>query len=177
MKILILSPLFPPDVGAPAPYAKELMSRLKAHSVSALIYGYLPESVDGVSIAAIDKRTWLVRRLVTYTKALAQASKEADLIVVNNAPSVELPVFLVSLFRKNTIVLCESDPLALKASKKGFYKLLHTLIIRRAKKIIILPEETVYLTPERLPFTNVADLASVAQNEWWDTHLLELTTI
>jgi hypothetical protein len=177
MKILILSPLFPPDVGAPAPYVKALMSRLKEHALTGLIYGYLPESVAGVPITAIDKRTWVVRRLVAYTKALVHARRDVDLIILNNAPSVELPMLLVSLCTKNTIVLCESDPLALKASSKGFYKLLHTLLIRQVKKVIILPVEAAYISPEQLPFKDVDTTVVSTQNNWWHNHLHELTTI
>ena len=177
LKILILSPLYPPDVGAPAPYVKALMSRLKEHTVTGLIYGYLPESVAGVTITAIDKRALVVRRLVAYTKALVHARKDVDLIILNNAPSVELPMLLVFLFTKNTIVLCESDPLAHNASSKGFYKLLHTLLVRRSKKVIILPTESIYIPPEQLPFKDVDTTAVSTQNNWWHNHLHELTTI
>ena len=177
MKILILSPLFPPDVGAPAPYVKELLRRLKGHDVTVLIYGYLPELVPGVQMMAVDKRTWVIRRLVSYTRALLHARTEADLIIVNNAPSVELPMLLVSLVTRNTIVLCESDPLALRASKKGFYKVLHAQIIRRSKKVIVLPKETLYTAPERLPFETVDGEVIQAQDIWWKNHCIELTTI
>lgn len=177
MKILILSSLFPPDVGAPAPYAKELMSRLKGHTVTGLIYGYLPESVQGVHITAVDKRTWIVRRLFLFTTALMQARKETDLIILNNAPSVELPMLLVSFFTKNTIVLCESDPLARQASKKGLYKLLHTLLVRRCKKVVVSPKEAHYTTPEQLPFVEIDPKLMHTLNDWWNTHLQELTTI
>ncbi len=177
MKILILSPLFPPDVGAPAPYVKALMCCLKGHTVTGLIYGYLPESVEGVSITAIDKRTWVVRRLIAYTKALVQARRDVDLIILNNAPSVELPMLLVSLCSQNTIVLCESDPLAIKSSSKGFYKLLHALLVRRSKKIITLPNETIYTAPEQLPFNTVDTLVTDIQNKWWHDHINELTTL
>jgi hypothetical protein len=177
MKILILSPLFPPDIGTPAPYTKELMRRLKGHIVTGLVYGYLPESVESVTITAVDKRTLIMRRLITYTKALVYARRDVDLIILNNAPSVELPMFLVSLFTKHTIVLCESDPLALKASSKGFYKLLHTILIRRSKKVIVLPDETIYTTPEHLPFRDVDTSITDIQNKWWHDHLHELTTI
>ncbi len=177
MKILILSPLFPPDVGAPAPYVKELLRRLNGHDVTTLMYGYLPESVPGVQMIAIDKRTGVIRRLVTYATALMRARTEADLIILNNAPSVELPMLLVSLLTPNTIVLCESDPLALKASRKGFYKLLHTLMVRRCKKVVVLPEETMYMIPELLPFLSIDTEAVAKQNSWWTKHCIDLMTI
>ena len=177
LKILILSPLFPPDVGAPAPYTKELLRRFMGHEVTALIYGYLPESVPHVKVTAIDKRTWVVRRLIAYTKALVNARKDVDLIILNNAPSVELPLLLVSLFNKNTIMLCESDPLAYKASSKGLYRILHGLMVRRCKKVVVLPEEAVYMTPERLPFETIDTEVIQKQDTWWKNHCIELTTI
>lgn len=177
MKILVLSPLFPPDVGSPAPYVKELLYRLRAHEAEALIYGYLPESVPGVSITAIDKRTWVIRRLISYTRAIIRSRAKVDLIILNNAPSTELPMFLVSLFTPNTIVLCESDPLAYKISNKGLYTLLHKLTVRYVKKIVVLPEETLYKTPEKLPYNSVDSEVAQRQDAWWTAHIKELTII
>lgn len=177
MKILILSPLFPPDVGEPASYVKELMRRLEGHSVEALIYGYLPESVPTVQITAVDKRSWVLKRLFTYTRSLFKAQASAEIIILNNAPSIELPLLFVSLFYKRRIILCESDPRASKAAQSGFYKTLHTQVKKRCVKVITLPDQSVYNAPETLPFSEPNPTLLQARASWWSVHVKELTII
>lgn len=177
MKILILSPLFPPDVGEPASYVKELTRQLEGHTVEALIYGYLPESVPTVRITAVDKRSWLLKRLFTYTRALFKAQARAEIIILNNAPSIELPLLFVSLFSKKRIILCESDPRASKAAQSGFYKTLHAQVKKRCVKVITLPEQAVYNAPETLPFSAPNTTFLQARALWWSAHIKELTTI
>ena len=121
MQLLLLAPLFPPDTGDPAEYTKELCMRLQGHGVTALIYGHLPEAVLGAKIVAVDKRQWLPKRLFSYTLALYKHVRTADVVIVNNAPSTELPLLLVSLFLPVKIILCESDMLAQKSA--AFHRL------------------------------------------------------
>lgn len=178
MKILILSPLFPPDVGDPANYCKELATRLTGHDVTLLIYGYLPESVTGVTIATIDKRHFLPKRLFEYTKRLQREIKGADLIIVNNGPSIELPALLVSLTKAKSMVLCESDSLASSlAITSRSYKLIHRLFLRHCNRVITLPSQSVYQKPEVLPFVSAARAELEEREVWWAQHIKELLTI
>jgi hypothetical protein len=177
MQLLLLAPLFPPDTGDPAEYAKELCSRLQENTLTALIYGHLPEAVSGVQITAIDKRQWLPKRLLSYTIALYSRAKVADAVIVNNAPSTELPMLLVSLFLPVKIIMCESDPLAQKASTTGFYHLVHKALVRRSKKTFLLPDEHVYKRAEVLPFSEQDKTQTEQREVWWRAHVNELTTI
>jgi len=177
MKILLLTPLFPPDTGDPADYVKELAARLTEHEVSVLMYGRLPESVPSATVVAVDKRQWLPLRLLKYAKALWLDSKAAELIIINNAPSTELPALLVSYFRPHKMLLCASDPLATTAAKSGLYKIVHQLLMRRCKKTIILPDGAVYKKPEVLPFTEIDESVYTKREDWWSNHINELTTI
>lgn len=171
MKILILSPLFPPDTGAPALYVKELASRLQATAkTTLLVYGHLPEAVPGATICSVDKRAILPIRIAHFTKALL-TEEQPDLMVVNNAPSTELPLFLVSLFRKTRFVLLLSDVRATKASQHGFYRILHAVIKKRATKIIQLPDESIYQKMEKLPFAEFDVQREADRNVWWEAHL------
>jgi hypothetical protein len=174
MKILILSPLFPPDTGAPASYVKELATTVaQKHETTLLIYGYLPEAVESVSIQAIDKRSSLPVRLFLFTKSLL-AQKNYDLLLVNNAPSIELPLFFVLLFKRMSFVLIESDPRALKVSDRGWYGWLHTQIKKRAKKSIVLNDEASYRKAELLPFVTFDETRETKRKLWWHTHSQEL---
>lgn len=177
MKVLILTPLFPPDIGDPATYVKELATRMTMHETSLLIYGHLPEAVSGVGITAIDKRQWLPKRLVAYTIALFNLSKKADLIIINNAPSTELPALFVSFFVSKKMILCESDSLAIIAVQGGFYKIIHSLLKRRCNTIIVLPYEGLYKKPEVLPFSTTDEKTLATREAWWNNHLKELTIV
>lgn len=174
MKILILSPLFPPDTGAPADYVKELAARLAPeHETKLLVYGYLPESVTSVTIQAIDKRSLLPFRLFSYTKALL-TYRDADLLLVQNAPSVELPLLLARLILKVPYVLVESDPIAAVSSTRGFYKQLHSYIKKSAKKVIALPPEATYKKAEVLPFVEFDAAGEARRQTWWNDHVTSL---
>ena len=177
MKILLLTPLFPPDTGDPAAYVKELATRLKSHQVTVLMYGYLPESIPHVVTVAIDKRQLMPTRLLKYTSALWRHSRTAELIVINNAPSTELPALLVSFLRPNKMLLCDSDPIATTAARSGLYRIIHQLLKRRCKKTIILPDGAVYKKPEVLPFTEIDEDIYTKRETWWDNHLNELSNI
>lgn len=175
MKILILSPLFPPDTGAPSLYVKELATRLHTTAeVTLLLYGHLPETVSGVTICSVDKRAVLPIRITKFIRAILTQPK-SDFIVVNNAPSTELPLLLVSFFRNTPFILLESDPRAVEASQRGLYRTLHALIKKRAKKIIVLPDESIYRKAESLPFTEFDLTREADRNAWWDTHLKQIS--
>ena len=177
MKTLILSPLFPPDVGDPADYVKELASRLPSVDTTLLVYGYLPETVVGVTIKTVDKRQLLLFRLTSYTVSLFKASKNAELIIINNAPSTELPALIVSLFYTKPMLLCTSDPLAAKVSGRGLYGFVHMLLRRRCKKVISLPTDQRYKKAEVLPFATFDDAREVAREVWWQKHLLDIQSL
>jgi hypothetical protein len=176
MKILILSPLFPPDTGAPASYVKELAQRLtEKHETTLLVYGYLPEEVRGSNILSVDKRAILPRRLFSFTRVLLRQGAH-DLLLVNNAPSVELPLFLVSYVKKISFVLINSDPIATSASERGLYRLLHTELKKRAKKVVVLEDETEYKKAEVLPFVEFDAAREARRQSWWSTHTNDLTS-
>jgi hypothetical protein len=175
MKILILSPLFPPDTGAPADYVKELATRLGAeHQTELLVYGYLPESVSHVPCTAIDKRTSLLFRLFSLTRTLLKKSHKTDLILANNAPSIELPLLITSLLRKTPYILLLSDPIANAASMNGWYKTLHQLVAKRAKTIIKLDTEETYKKAEVLPFAEFDAAGEARRQSWWNNHVTSL---
>jgi hypothetical protein len=170
MKILILSPLFPPDTGAPADYVKELTQRLTVeHETTVLMYGYLPEAVPGSTLLPIDKRVILPWRLFSFTKTLL-AKQGHELLLVNNAPSIELPLLVASFVKNISFVLIESDPIARHASERGLYKLLHTTLTKRAKKVVVLEDETTYKKAEVLPFVEFDMARESRRQTWWNAH-------
>jgi len=110
MRIVIATPLYPPDIAEPAPYAKELARRLSEdHSVTVVLFGRLPEEVPRVSFVTVDKRVWLPIRLFRYLKALWSVTKDADILYALDGASVELTAGLLSLVRRVPIIINQGD--------------------------------------------------------------------
>jgi hypothetical protein len=175
MRITVITPLFPPDIGAPAPYVKTLLQKLNSHQVHAIIYGHLPESVPNITYTTIDKRS---SKFVVLLKAIWEiyhAGKNCDLIIINNGLSTELPTWLVSYFIRTPILLCLSDQLAKQASEFGLYKQVHQLLKNRITGTIELPtDEKLFLPIEKLPFASIDDEMNVQQNTWWIEHVAKI---
>lgn len=170
MKIIIATPLFPPDTNEVALYMKELSVWLaKKHAVTIVMYGSLPERVNGVTFVTINKHLLLPVRLFLYTIKLWSVVRGADIIYAQNGASVELPVSLVSLLTNTPLILNEGDVLARAQAKKSkMLKLIETFVSRRAKTII---RENPKQRPEILPF-EPQPLAEITEyKKTWETHL------
>jgi len=178
MKLLILSPLFPPDTGAPAPYVKNLVPHLSGHEVTLVVYGHLPEAVDRAKIITLDKRWFKLKLLLRSFLTLLKEGRSADLVIINNGPSTELPAWAASFFFKTPITLCLSDPIATKISQSGLRKIINSLFCARVQKKVSLPEdERVFLPAERLPFAEFDEEAEKKKLDWWRKHVTELTAV
>jgi len=119
MKIILTTPLFPPEIAEPAPYVKELAKKLsKKHDIRILTYANQTEKVAGVQIINIKKNQHLLGRLFNFTKTLYQNAKEADIIYTQNAIAVSLPVVIVKTLRKIPIIIRYSEDEALNRSRQ-----------------------------------------------------------
>lgn len=175
MRITIITPLFPPDIGAPAPYVKTLVQKMTKQSITLIVYGFLPETVANIDTITIDKRFSKLKLISIAVWKIYNASKTADVLLVNNAPSTEFPVWICSFFIKTPIILCVSDHRAEQASRSGIYKFIHQLFIRRITDTINLPvDNAVYLPIEKLPFTPENKEAVEKQNNWWKEHIANI---
>lgn len=118
MKILIITPLYPPDLASHAPYTKELATRLsKNHEVSILTYNHIPEAIPHVDIYAISKKLPTLIRIIYFTVALMRRARTYDIIYAQNGPSIELPLILTSYVTHTPIILRLGDAAALNAAK------------------------------------------------------------
>lgn len=168
MKVVLATPLYPPDIAPPAPYIKELATRLnEAHDVHIVTYGHIPEAVFGVGIEAVSKRKRKVPRLISFTVALYRKSKWADVLFVENGLSVELPSLLCSLILKTPIIFHIGDVSANAKSQRRFLpRLLQHLLKLRAREILYaIPMER----PEILPFGEPVNLEPYEHS--WNEHV------
>lgn len=173
MKILITTPLYPPDIAEPAPHVKELAKRLKSnHGVSILTYGNFPEKINSVEILATSKQKPLPIRLVNFFILLIRSATGADVIYSENGASVELPVLIASTLLSKPLLLHIGDTKAYEfAQKNRLHRFIHKLIERKATAVIVhrtLPK------PEILPFGEGASEDTKKYEIEWERHIGEL---
>ncbi len=106
MKIIIATPLYPPENGGPAVYTVEIAERLKnAHSITVVAYADAAVPVPGVHLVTISKRQTLPKRLLKFSLALWRETKHADVIYVQNPVASGLPAMLIGKLRRIPVVL------------------------------------------------------------------------
>jgi hypothetical protein len=200
MRILIATPLYPPDIAGHAPYVKELASRLKSeHQVTIIAYNHIPEHIPNVRFIIIEKNLLLPIRVLLFTYKLFVASLSADIVFVQNGASTELPMIAASLLTRTPYILRLGDEKPLCWAQQNFlYRKILEFALRSAKKIIthsatspcsadfknadairskIIDIERPLPRPEILPFSEYPHDAQTAYETSWADHKLKLNTL
>lgn len=94
MKILIATPLYPPDVGGPATYSKLLAEGFPAHGLD----------VSLVTFGEVRHLPKIIRHIV-YAVRVFQRAKDVDLIFAQDPVSVGLPALIAASLRRKAFVL------------------------------------------------------------------------
>jgi len=106
MKIVIATPIYPPEIGGPATYTKELCERLHdQHEITVVAYTDVREAFPKTILVPVSKQRPMLTRLVKFFLAVYKASKDADLIYVQNAMAAGLPVALASMILNKPFAL------------------------------------------------------------------------
>ncbi len=106
MKIILATPVYPPEIGGPATYIKGLARELcDTHEIVIVAYASTSEKIVGTTLYTVSKRRWLLIRLIKYLITIYKASRGADVIYVQNAMAAGLPAVLVGLMRNIPVVL------------------------------------------------------------------------
>ncbi len=176
MKIVIATPLYPPDIADPAPYVKELARRLVGGaSVTVVTYGALPETVEGVVIVAIPKRSPAWIRIPRFALALMRAAWGADLLYVHTGLSAELPAALAaSLSRAKVLVRIDSSDAARK-SHGWVASPVRSFLLWRARAVV--KNNGALIRPEILPLEPRPDTALAAYEQAWAKHVTAILTV
>ena len=190
MRILIITPLYPPDIAPLALYVKELARRLKEETtVTILAYTHIPELISGVRIAAIPKYSILPVRLFLFFKALLREAKTADILFIQNGASVELPCAFFMLFSRKKCIVHLVDAGALRiAEKRPLLKKILTVLLRNSNKIMVSGETkliskfaqktmcvpTPLVHPEILPFSQYPEEEMRSYENSWNVHTQKL---
>lgn len=106
MKIVLATPLYPPEIGGPATYIKELAERLRDdHKITIVAYASTSENIPGTKLITVSKRRALPLRLLKFTQVLCKAAKGADVLYVQNAVAAGLPAVIVKWLTGTPIVI------------------------------------------------------------------------
>src|SRR3989344_5125940 len=106
MKIVIATPIYPPEIGGPATYPKELCRHIsKNYDITVVAYTDSYEAFPNTKLISVSKHRSLPVRLIKYFLAVWKVSRNADLIYVQNAMAAGLPVALVSILRGIPFIL------------------------------------------------------------------------
>lgn len=167
MRIVIATPLYPPEIADAAAYTKELARRLVvAHTVTVVAYTHLPEHVPGVTVITVDKRRSRLSRLLAFRAALARALKDADALIAVNGASVELPLLFTK--RPHTIFWVADKAAHARAG------VLERLASGRAHTVV---HDLPLPRPEILPLEPEPREALAAYEQSWESHLKSLTDV
>ena len=149
MKVTIATPLYPPEIGGPATYAKTLETELPKLGVE-------------VHVVAFSRAKYFPKyfRHIVYAVHLFRATQGADIVLALDPVSVGLPAALVSLIRgKKMILKVVGDyaweqgqqrfgvkvnldefvkmPLTKFLAQVGFLRMIQKFVANRASRIIV----------------------------------------
>jgi glycosyltransferase involved in cell wall biosynthesis len=106
MRIILATPIYPPEIGGPATYTKELAARLaKAEQITVVALADKAEVVEGVKLVLVAKSQGVFSRLTQFFFALAREGARAQIIYVQNAVAAGLPAVLAGMLLKKPVVL------------------------------------------------------------------------
>ena len=106
MKIVLATPLYPPEIGGPSTYIKELSERMREnHEITIVAFANTGEEIEGTKLVMVSKKNPLPIRLLKYILALYKESKGADVIYSQNAVASGFPSIIVAKIRKIPVVI------------------------------------------------------------------------
>ena len=105
MKILLVSGIFPPEIGGPATAIAEAAVQLRAqgHDVTVLTYGETTESAS--DCVRVSRAGSLVQRYLAMRREICARLTPETLVVATDVASVGVPVRLALVGKSNRLVL------------------------------------------------------------------------
>lgn len=155
MKILITTPLFPPELHHPAHFSKNLATHLsRHHTVDLLVYSDNPESLLVGKVINIPKKKNLFLKIPIFIKKSYDVLKNADVVILNQAGFFSLLAFLLAkLLSKKIIVKMKEDESGEKKKQFGKnYTQLKLRLIDAMQKFILKRANTIFFDHEDLKY-------------------------
>ena len=106
MRIVLATPVYPPEVGGPATYTVEFAKRLRGeHHIVIVAYTDEGTPVPHTHLISVSKRQFLPIRLIKFYFALLREARQSDIIYVQNAVAAGLPAMLVGRRLRKPVIL------------------------------------------------------------------------
>lgn len=106
MKILLATPLYPPEIGGPATYIAEITERMhETHEITIVAYASTALPTPHARLLTVSKKRPLPIRLLKFTWVLWNASAGMDIIYAQNAVAAGLPSVIVGMLRRIPVVI------------------------------------------------------------------------
>lgn len=121
MRVVLATGIYPPEIGGPATYVRELSRALRAKGIEVKIVAYgapAPgDAADGVT--RVSRNGGPIGRYVRYARALREGSKGCDVIEAFSSVSVGVPLWLAHLKGPKKILRLGGDFLWERATDAG----------------------------------------------------------
>ena len=149
MKIILATGIFPPEIGGPATYVRDLAKELTARgdAVTVVTYGsnHGVEKTEGYSVVRVGKHGGPLGRWLRFRQALITHGCAADYLCAFSSISAGVPVLMSGLKKPKKILRLGGDffwerytdaggTMTLRewyASRFGFWRILNSLVMSR----------------------------------------------
>jgi len=119
MKIIVTTPLYPPEIAEPGPYTKEVSSKLKDKlELVVLTYANFTDNDQSPKIISVPKNLSTPIRLLKYFLKLLQISKNTELIYSQSGVAASFSSVLAGLINKKPVIFRYSEDEAWERSKR-----------------------------------------------------------
>jgi glycosyltransferase involved in cell wall biosynthesis len=106
MRILIATPMFPPESGDPAPYVQGLAERLsEAHTVTVVAYASTSIPLSRARLITVDKARSLPSRMLRFFLKVFIRSMSADVVVCHGALASGVPAALACMLTRKPLIV------------------------------------------------------------------------
>lgn len=122
MHIVLATGIYPPQIGGPATYVRELAGRLKARGANVSVVTFGEESAnphEEWSVHTVSRRGGPIARWFRYARTLRKVGSDADIIYAFSAVSVGVPLFLSRLRGPRRVLRLGGDFGWERATDKG----------------------------------------------------------
>lgn len=150
MKILITTPLYPPEIAEIAVYSKTLAEKLSInHKITLLAYANHPLKAQGFSFIYVLKNKNFFTRIFLFFKALIKNINNQEILFLQSGISASLPAFLIAKIKNKKIVFryFEDEPEKRAQIKTNRFKI---IIIKTIQKIILKYSDTIICSTKLL---------------------------
>jgi glycosyltransferase involved in cell wall biosynthesis len=121
MRVVLATGIYPPEIGGPATYVRELSKALRAKGIDVKVVAYghgAPgDAEDGVT--RVSRNGGPIGRYVRYAKALREVAQGCDVVEAFSSVSVGIPLWLAHLQGPKKILRLGGDFLWERATDAG----------------------------------------------------------